>query len=68
MIGEEFLSEKDLFFNGFEFVLLCEFLVLEGKCWTSVPFHTRNPVSLRRWISFGMLSGKGFGLLIKSIE
>ena len=38
------------------------------KCWKSVPFHTRNPVSLRRWISFGMLSGKGFGLLIKSIE
>jgi hypothetical protein len=30
--------------------------------------HTLDPVLLRPWISFGMLSGKGFGLLIKSIE
>ena len=37
------------------------------SCWKSVPFHTHNPVSLRRWISFGMFSGKGFGLRIKSI-
>ena len=45
------------------------FIIDECLCWKSVPFHTRNPVSLRRWISFGMLStGKGFGLLIKSIE
>jgi hypothetical protein len=37
-------------------------------CKKSVPFRTLDPVSLRRWISFGMLSRKGFGLLIKSIE